>query len=58
VKVNTAIIGGIILDVGEKTIDLSVASRLNKFDGALNGKYTAYSYSNVDSYEQISPVSA
>jgi F-type H+-transporting ATPase subunit O len=36
VKINTAIIGGIVLDVGEKTIDLSVASRLNKFDGALN----------------------
>ena len=28
--------GGLILDVGEKTIDLSVASRLTKYDSALN----------------------
>ncbi|GJJ06122.1 hypothetical protein Clacol_000311 [Clathrus columnatus] len=34
-KVNPSILGGLIVDFGEKTIDLSVSSRVNKFNTLL-----------------------
>ncbi|KIJ39451.1 hypothetical protein M422DRAFT_75835 [Sphaerobolus stellatus SS14] len=34
-KVNPSILGGLIVDFGEKTIDLSVSSRVNKLNGLL-----------------------
>ncbi|OCH88878.1 OSCP, subunit 5 of the stator stalk of mitochondrial F1F0 ATP synthase [Obba rivulosa] len=34
-KVNPAILGGIVIDFGDKTIDLSVASRVNKLNNLL-----------------------
>ncbi|EJD35578.1 ATP synthase subunit 5 [Auricularia subglabra TFB-10046 SS5] len=34
-KVNPAILGGLIVDLGEKTIDLSVSNRVNKLNGLL-----------------------
>ncbi|OBZ68121.1 ATP synthase subunit O, mitochondrial [Grifola frondosa] len=34
-KVNPAVLGGIVVDFGEKTIDLSVASRVNKLNNLL-----------------------
>ena len=34
---NPSILGGIIVDFGDKTIDLSVASRVNKLNGLLSG---------------------
>jgi len=34
-KVNPSVLGGIVVDFGEKTIDLSVASRVNKLNSLL-----------------------
>ncbi|TCD63036.1 ATP synthase F0 subcomplex subunit OSCP atp5 [Steccherinum ochraceum] len=34
-KVNPAVLGGIVVDFGDKTIDLSVASRVNKLNSLL-----------------------
>ncbi|KZV80808.1 hypothetical protein EXIGLDRAFT_780523, partial [Exidia glandulosa HHB12029] len=34
-KVNPAILGGLVVDLGEKTIDLSVSNRVNKLNGLL-----------------------
>lgn len=34
-KVNPAILGGIVVDFGDKSIDLSVASRVNKLNSML-----------------------
>ncbi|KAJ3487431.1 hypothetical protein NLI96_g3544 [Meripilus lineatus] len=35
-KVNPSVLGGLIVDFGDKTIDLSVASRVNKFNNLLH----------------------
>ncbi|KAI8994038.1 OSCP, subunit 5 of the stator stalk of mitochondrial F1F0 ATP synthase [Trametes punicea] len=35
-KVNPAILGGVVVDFGDKTIDLSVASRVNKLNNLLS----------------------
>ncbi|KAG8847215.1 ATP synthase F0 subcomplex subunit OSCP atp5 [Serendipita sp. 411] len=34
-KVNPSVLGGIVVDFGDKTIDLSVASRVNKLNTLL-----------------------
>ncbi|TFK78856.1 hypothetical protein K466DRAFT_606606, partial [Polyporus arcularius HHB13444] len=34
-KVNPAVLGGVVVDFGDKTIDLSVASRVNKLNSLL-----------------------
>ncbi|KAH9176673.1 OSCP, subunit 5 of the stator stalk of mitochondrial F1F0 ATP synthase [Lactarius sanguifluus] len=34
-KVNPSVLGGLVVDFGEKTIDLSVSSRINKLNGLL-----------------------
>ena len=34
-KVNPAILGGLVVEVGDKTIDLSISSRLSKLNKAL-----------------------
>jgi len=34
-KVNPSVLGGIVVDFGEKTIDLSVSSRVNKLNSLL-----------------------
>ena len=31
--------GGLIIELGDKTIDLSVSSKLSKFNKVINGKY-------------------
>lgn len=36
-QVNPAILGGLVVDLGEKTIDLSVSNRVNKLNGLLQG---------------------
>ena len=36
-KVNEAVLGGLIVDFGDKTVDLSVASRVNKLNATLQG---------------------
>lgn len=36
-KVNPAVLGGLVVDFGDKTVDLSVASRVNKLNAALQG---------------------
>jgi hypothetical protein len=33
--VNPSVLGGLVVDFGEKTIDLSVSSRINKLNGLL-----------------------
>ena len=38
-KVNPAIQGGLTVDLGDRTIDLSVASRVNKFNALLHGMF-------------------
>ncbi|EJF60799.1 hypothetical protein DICSQDRAFT_181063 [Dichomitus squalens LYAD-421 SS1] len=35
-KINPAVLGGVVVDFGEKTIDLSVASRVNKLNNLLS----------------------
>ncbi|KAI0661448.1 OSCP, subunit 5 of the stator stalk of mitochondrial F1F0 ATP synthase [Cubamyces menziesii] len=35
-KVNPAVLGGVVVDFGDKTIDLSVASRVNKLNNLLS----------------------
>ncbi|KAH9855144.1 OSCP, subunit 5 of the stator stalk of mitochondrial F1F0 ATP synthase [Lenzites betulinus] len=35
-KINSAVLGGVVVDFGDKTIDLSVASRVNKLNGLLS----------------------
>ncbi|KAI0633453.1 OSCP, subunit 5 of the stator stalk of mitochondrial F1F0 ATP synthase [Trametes polyzona] len=35
-KVNPAVLGGVVVDFGDKTIDLSVASRVNKLNSLLS----------------------
>ena len=35
VQVNPAVLGGVVVDFGDKTIDLSVVSRVNKLNGLL-----------------------
>ena len=37
-KVNPSLLGGMIVDVGDKTIDLSVASRVTKLNNLLQRK--------------------
>jgi F-type H+-transporting ATPase subunit O len=39
-KVNEGILGGLQVDFGDKTIDLSASSRVTKFGAALAGKLT------------------
>ncbi|KAI9507900.1 OSCP, subunit 5 of the stator stalk of mitochondrial F1F0 ATP synthase [Russula earlei] len=34
-KVNPSVLGGLIVDFGEKTVDLSISSRINKFNNLL-----------------------
>lgn len=36
-KVNEAVLGGLIVDFGDKTVDLSVLSRVNKLNANLSG---------------------
>lgn len=36
-KVNESILGGLIIDFGDKTVDLSAASRVNKLNALLTG---------------------
>jgi hypothetical protein len=38
-KVNPNVLGGVIIDFGDKTIDLRVSSRVTKFNSALQRKY-------------------
>ncbi|KAI9569581.1 OSCP, subunit 5 of the stator stalk of mitochondrial F1F0 ATP synthase [Boletus coccyginus] len=38
-KVNSSLMGGIVVDFGDKSIDLSVSSRVNKLNNILQGKY-------------------
>jgi len=35
-KVNPSVLGGLVVDFGEKTIDLSVSSRISKLNNLLN----------------------
>ena len=35
IQVNPAVLGGLVVDMGEKTIDLSVSSRVNKLNTLL-----------------------
>jgi F-type H+-transporting ATPase subunit O len=35
--VNPSVLGGLIVDLGEKTIDLSISSRVNKLNNLLQG---------------------
>ena len=35
VQVNPAVLGGVVVDFGDKTIDLSVVSRVNKLNSLL-----------------------
>ena len=37
-KVNDAILGGLLVEVGDKTIDLSASSKINKLNGLLTGE--------------------
>lgn len=41
-KVNEAVLGGLIVDFGDKTIDLSVASRVNKLNASLQGSFSTF----------------
>ena len=36
VQVNPAVLGGVVVDFGDKTIDLSVVSRVNKLNNLLS----------------------
>ena len=36
VQINPAVLGGVVVDFGDKTIDLSVASRVNKLNNLLS----------------------
>lgn len=36
-KVNEAVLGGLVVDFGDKTVDLSVASRVNQLNASLQG---------------------
>lgn len=38
-QVNPAVLGGVVVDFGDKTIDLSVASRVNKLNNLLSRKF-------------------
>lgn len=42
-QVNPSILGGIVVDFGDKSIDLSVASRVNKLNNLLQRKPWHYS---------------
>ena len=35
-QVNPAILGGLIIDLGDTSVDMSIASRINKLNMALN----------------------
>ncbi|ORY57981.1 hypothetical protein BCR35DRAFT_335221 [Leucosporidium creatinivorum] len=37
-KVNDAVLGGLVVDFGDKTVDLSVASKVNKLNAQISGK--------------------
>ena len=41
-QVNPGILGGIVVDFGDKTIDLSVSSRVNKLNALLKGRLPLY----------------
>ena len=36
VQINPSVLGGVVVDFGDKTIDLSVASRVNKLNNLLS----------------------
>ncbi len=38
-QVKPSLIGGLVVDFGDKSIDLSVASRVNKINNLLQGVY-------------------
>lgn len=35
-KVNPSVLGGLLVDIGDKTIDVSAATRVNRYNSALN----------------------
>jgi F-type H+-transporting ATPase subunit O len=41
-SVNPSILGGLIIEVGDKTIDLSVASKVMKLNKLLTGNYYSF----------------
>jgi len=41
-QVNPSVLGGLIVDFGDKTIDLSVLSRVTKFNALLQRVYTQF----------------
>lgn len=40
-KINEAVLGGLIVDFGDKTVDLSVASKVNKLNAQLQGAFVS-----------------
>jgi len=41
--VNPSVLGGLVVDFGEKTIDLTISSRVNKLNNLLQGRFLFYS---------------
>lgn len=44
-KVNESTLGGLVLDFGDRTVDLSVASRVNKLNAQLAGRSISFLFS-------------
>lgn len=47
-KVNEAVLGGLLVDFGDKTVDLSVASRVNQLNATLQGLSISPSFRHDD----------
>ena len=46
-KVNPSVLGGLVVDLGDKTIDLSVLSRVTKFNNALQRELLCFVHSST-----------
>lgn len=47
-KVNPSLLGGLVVEFGEKTVDLSVASKVNKLNQLIRREYWMFSYSRIN----------
>lgn len=43
---NSSVLGGIVVDFGDKTVDLSVSSRVNKLNAMLQGELSRFKFMN------------